>query len=136
MKHIMAAVSLGTLLVMGAGCVSTSTGGMEVAFREGGTANVRIDDSFFRQHVDVEETASNRTEFGFLSASVLVRNRLNKDFAVQYKFIWFDENGMEVLAGGRAWEQTTIHGGELVSLQATAPDKAVVKYIVRLRRIK
>lgn len=136
MKTRVAIVAFGLLLTPLAGCVSTSTGGMEVALREGGTANVRIDDGSFRQHVDVEEAKSHRTEFGFLSASVQVRNKLNKDFAVQYKFVWFDENGMEVLPGGRAWEQTTIHGGELVSLQATAPDKAVVKYIVRLRRIK
>lgn len=136
MKHIIASVSLGALLVMGAGCLSTSTGGMEVAFREGGSANVRIDDGFFRQHLEVDETISNRTEFGFMTASVLVRNKLNKDFPIQYKFVWFDENGLEVLVGGRAWEQTTIHGGELISLQATAPDTSVVKYIVRMRRAK
>lgn len=136
MKYIIATVSLSALLLTGAGCVSMSTGGIEVSFRENGSAQVRIDDGFFRQHIEIEEAKSNRTEFGFLSASVLVRNKLDKDFPFQYKFVWFDGNGMEVLPAGRAWEQATVHGGELISLQATAPDKAVVKYIVRMRRIK
>ena len=136
MKNIVASATLGLLLITVTGCVSMSTGGMEVSFRENGSAQVRIDDGFFRQHVEIEEAKSNRTEFGFLSASVLVRNKLDKDFPIQYKFLWFDANGMEVLPAGRAWEQTIVHGGELISLQATAPDTAVVKYIVRLRRIK
>lgn len=136
MKSIVIVAILVLFTIPFTGCVSTSTGGMEVSLRENESAQVRVDDGFFRQHVEIEAARSNRTEFGFLSASVLVRNKLDKDFSFQYKFVWFDGNGMEVLPAGRAWEQTIIHGGELVSLQATAPDSAVVKYTVRLRRIK
>lgn len=119
-----------------AGCISMSTGGLEAAASEGGAPTVRIDDSFFAQHVTVEDVRSHRTEMGFLAASVYVRNRYAKDFPVQYKFTWFDANGMEVQPNGRPWEQTMVHGGEGVSLAATAPEVAVTRFVVRMRRMK
>lgn len=120
-----------------AGCVSTSTGGLVVSLNEGGiSAETRIDDAFFRQHVDIVGCSAIRTDMGFLKASVLVRNRYGKDFPIQYKFTWFGGDGSEIQADGRPWEQKVMHGGEDVSLQAVAPDKSVVKFAVRLRRVK
>ena len=120
-----------------AGCVSTSTGGLVVSLKEGGTcAETRIDDTFFRQHVDIVECCAIRTDMGFMKASVLVRNRYGKDFPLQYKFTWFGGDGAEIQADGRPWEQKVMHGGEDISLQAVAPDKSIVKFAVRLRRVK
>ena len=73
---------------------------------------------------------------GFLKASVLVRNRYGKDFPLQYKFTWFGGDGAEIQADVRPWEQKVMHGGEDISLQAVAPDKSIVKFAVRLRRVK
>ena len=119
------------------GCASTSTGGLVVSLREGETsAETRIDDMFFGQHVDVVECCATRSDMGLLKASVCVRNRYDRDFPVQYKFTWFGSDGAEIQAGGRPWEQKIMHGGEDVSLQAVAPSKSVVKFAVRLRRVK
>lgn len=119
------------------GCVSTSTGGLVVSLKEGGTsAETRVDDMFFRQHIDIVECGAIRTDMGFLKASVLVRNRYGKDFPLQYKFSWFGSDGAEIQAEGRPWEQKVMHGGEDISLQAVAPEKSAVKFAARLRRVK
>ena len=129
--------ALGTALMAMAGCVSTATGGLEVSLKENdGPFRVRVDDGFFSQHIDVEESAVRRESTGFLNARVLVRNKLGRDFPVQYKFRWFDGDGMEVQPDGRPWEQKVLHGGEAASLSATAPEKSAVGFVVRLRRVR
>ena len=124
-------------LVVMTGCVVNSTGGMEVALKEGsGQTIFRIDDNSFKRHVDVEETILRRATTGFLEARVRVRCRDKRDFPIQYKFMWFDADGMEIQPGARPWEQTTLHGGEAVTLSATAPEKSGSRFVVRLRRIQ
>lgn len=137
MKRIVAIISIGATLVVGSGCVSSSTGGLEVSLQEGaGQPIVRVDDSFFRRHVDITDALVRRATTGFAEAGVHVRNRFGKDFPLQYKFTWFDADGMEVQSGGRPWEQVLLHGGEDATLSATAPEKRAVRFVVRLRRIR
>ena len=124
------------VLVAVMGCVSNSTSGLEVALKEGeGQPIIRIDDSSFKRHVDVEEAIVRRVATGFLEASVRIRNCKKMDYPIQYKFTWFDADGMEIQPGARPWEQTTLHGGEAVTLSATAPEKSGTSFVVRLRRI-
>ncbi len=117
------------------GCVSMSTGGWEVVASEGGTPTVRVDDTIFAQHVAVEDVHSHRTAEGYLAVLVQVRNKYSEDFPIQYKFTWFDANGMEVQPNGRPWEQVTLHGGESVPLSATGPEPTVVRFTMRARRM-
>ncbi|MBQ7177457.1 MAG: YcfL family protein [Victivallales bacterium] len=125
------------ILVVMLGCASDSTSGLELTLKEGGSQPIiRIVDSSFKRHIDVEEAIMRRGKTGFLEASVCVRNRKKKDYPIQYKFFWFDADGMEIQPGARPWEQTTLHGGEAVTLSATAPEKGGSKFIIRLRRIQ
>ena len=120
-----------------AGCQTPRTSGVEVDVREGAPAYLRWDDSGFAQHVELAETPiMARTEFGFLRSDVWIRNRKARDFAFQYKFCWFDANGLEVMPGKGIWEQKTIHGHETASLVGVAPDPSAVRFAVRLRRVR
>ena len=97
------------VLILGAGCVSSSTGGLEVALAEGGVqAAIRVDDRQFKRLINVENAIARRAASGFLEANVVTRNRTRNDLPIQYKFEWFDKDGMAVQPGGRPWEQTTI----------------------------
>ena len=119
------------------GCVSTvSTGGFEVSVYEGNTAGnaVRIDDRYFAKQFSIEATNIRRESSGVVAAQVRVRNMRNKDIPIQYKFMFFDNDGMEIQPGVRSWEQTTIHGGEAASLSAVTPVKSAVRFALRVRR--
>ena len=134
MKLIMSAAMV---LVVATGCMGPSTGGLEVILKEGEKqAIVRIDDSSFAKRIVVEETIARRSNTGFLGATVKVRNRFDRDFPIQYRFEWFDGDGMEIQSGGRPWEQAILHGGAAAMLSATASDKRGVRFVVRLRRVE
>lgn len=119
-----------------AGCLSTSTGGLEVIGRENVPPVIRIDDNFFARHINVEDAKIRQTDAGFRTAMVCVQNLGSGDFPVQYKFTWFDSDGFEVQPGGRPWEQTILHGGERLTLSATAPESKVTRFTVHLRWMK
>ena len=116
------------------GCASTSTGGFEVSVCEGATASVRIDDRHFAQRFCVESAIVRREASGFAAVQVRIRNKRRDDMHFQYKFAFFDSDGMEIQPDARAWEQTTLHGGASAPLEAVAPDKSAVKFVVRVRR--
>lgn len=119
------------------GCASTaSTGGFEVSVHEGNSAInvVRIDDCYFAKRFSIEAADTRREASGFVSAQVRLRNMRDEDIPIQYKFFFFDRDGMEIQPGARSWEQTTVHGGEVVSLTSVAPIKSAVKFVVRVRR--
>ncbi|MBP5284558.1 MAG: DUF1425 domain-containing protein [Kiritimatiellae bacterium] len=122
--------------IAAAGCASISTDGLEVAAAEGGGAAVRVDDYFFSRHVEVEDVNCARTDMGFLKASAYVRNKGARDFHIQYKFKWFDADGLEVGPDGRPWEQAWMRGGEAITLAAAAPDVSAVRFVVRIRRMQ
>ena len=123
--------------ILACGCASVSTGGFEVSVREGDAAvpSLRIDDRTFARRFSVETAGVRREPSGFASAQIQVRNVRREDIPIQYKFTFFDSDGMEIQPGARAWEQTTIHGGESVPLSAVAPDKSVVRFVVRVRNV-
>ena len=117
------------------GCETLSTSGLEVAVGEGGVGVIRVDDRAFSQNIVVEKGMVRREASGFAKAQVFVRNTRRDDLAIQYKFRFFDADGMEVQPGVRAWEQTILHGDDSAALSAVAPRKDVVSFSVRIRRI-
>lgn len=125
---------LSTLLL--AGC-ATGTGGWEVSLKEGQgeIQQFRADDVSFAKKLVVERTRIHRASSGFAVAEVDVRSTEKDDLNIQYRFVFFDRNGSPILPGVRAWEQLTIHGGEIQTLMATASSKDAVGFRVRTRRM-
>ena len=118
------------------GCASVPTEGFEVAVCEGvATASVRIDDRHFAQRFCVESALVRREASGFAVVQIQMRNTRRDDVPIQYKFTFFDADGMEIQPGVRAWEQSTLHGGESVSLASVAPEKTAVRFVLRVRRV-
>lgn len=148
MNKQMVIVAAACAIMPFAGCKMTrvcgSTGGMEVAQTEGGRATIRVDDPCFNEWLSVEGAVLRRTGSGFLQAGVNIRNfhtdpcdhDREDDFDMQYRFSWFDGDGMDVSADAAHWTSVTIHGGGSVQLQSTAPTAAAVKYVMRMRHIR
>ena len=117
------------------GCETMSTSGLEVAVGEGGAGVIRVDDRSLSRKLVVEKGIVRREASGFAKAQVFVRNTCRDDLPIQYKFRFFDATGLEVQPGARAWEQTVLHGDDSASLSAVAPQKDVVSFSVRIRRV-
>ena len=119
------------------GCANVTMGGFEVSIseKEAGTFSLQVGDKKLARDIIVERTAAHRNSSGFLATTVMVRNTTKTDYPVQYKFVFFDSNGMVVCPDDRGWEQKTLHGGEAGSLFAIAPTKSVASFTVHVRRI-
>jgi len=124
-----------TFAIVALGCVSPRTDGFDVSIREGESAKImNVDNRAFSQAFSLENAYVRQEPSGYSIARIRIRNVWRDDISVQYKFRFFDKDDMELQLGARAWQQTIIHGGESVSLSATAPDKSVARFAVRVRR--
>lgn len=54
-------------------------------------------------------------------------------YPVDYKFIWFDQNGMELASNLSAWRTVTIHPGEAIQFQAVAPTPQCKDFVLYLK---
>ena len=131
-----------------AGCKVTricdSAGGMEVSQTEGGRADIRADDSCFADWLSVEPPALSRSGSGILVAGVPIRNvhqdlddyGREDDFTMQYRFVWFDANGLDLSGDASHWESSTIHGDDREQFTSTAPNAAAVRFVMRMRHAR
>lgn len=70
-----------------------------------------------------------------LKAQVSLASTKNKTLSFQYKFAWFDKNGMEIDSSGNAWNPIVVHGKEFRNLQAVAPNASAKSFKVKIRSI-
>lgn len=63
-----------------------------------------------------------------------LRNLSKRGITVFYKFDWYDADGMAVATPTSAWKSRTIHGGELFSISAVAPNPRAADFRLNLRR--
>ncbi len=67
-----------------------------------------------------------------LKVQVTVTNSTTGYRAINYKFTWFDENGIEVNTTSTPWMTTTIEGGETKNLVSTAPSPKAKDFTLKL----
>lgn len=129
------------IFAVAAGCQSPRTAGFSV---DGTLMGDSADPELSVRHV-VDDPSLSRirparlvtrmSNSGFLQVQTELANETRRDMAVQYKFAWFAEDGMEIQPGKRPWEQIVIHGGESVSLSGVCPELGGVRVKLNVRRM-
>lgn len=71
--------------------------------------------------VDVINVVSARAG-DLVRASVELRNNSNFQYAMEYRFKWYDKGGMEINPEGGSWIPVSLMANETKSLQALAPN--------------
>jgi uncharacterized protein YcfL len=66
-----------------------------------------------------------------LKAQVNIVNKYSATLKFQYKFAWFNSNGMEVNADG-PWLPLVLSGNESKTLQAVAPNAAAREFKIKI----
>ncbi|MFA4945217.1 MAG: YcfL family protein [Lentisphaeria bacterium] len=130
----------GLALAAAAGCRAPQTAGMEAggtisATPEGDTQMTKFvvinNQKLARglQVVDARHTFAN----DILHASITIVAKGSRDLQFQYKFAWFNANGMEVEADRYPWTPVVVHGFESKTLQAVAPNPSVREFRLKIR---
>lgn len=74
---------------------------------------------------------------GLLKIQLKIVNKTNSYRAVNYKFAWFDKNGMQVQTPTSAWQTLALEGRETKYISAVAPtpnaNDFTVKFLADVR---
>jgi len=68
-----------------------------------------------------------------MRASVTLVSKKSDTQKLQYKFAWFDPNGMEVAPDASPWKPLMIYGNETKTIQGVAPNPSAREWKVKLR---
>jgi uncharacterized protein YcfL len=140
----MAVIAGAAVAAMLGGCVSNrkkDTSGIE-GTAGGGIAPdgaptqskfVIVNNKRLARGIQVVDLGTARTANDLLRAWVTIVSKYNKTLMFQYKFSWFDAQGMEIDPEARAWIPVTLYGNETKTLQATAPTSAATKFKIKIR---
>ena len=110
------------------GCLSAATSGTRI---DDGT--IISNNPAFASHFKAHRDASIETPEGFLRAQVRLENLERANRQLQYRFQWFDENGMALTPAKPLWKILTIHGRDIVDLEAVCPIKGASDFRLDLR---
>jgi len=121
-------------LVVSAGC-STSAANVSSVNPEEGTADILIGDPDLYDDLRVKniKTRINDTS-GFLECQCMLENKDDDSIRFEYQFQWFDEAGFEIQHAAEPWQPAKIDGYEDKPIRATAPNKRVKSFKVKVRR--
>lgn len=135
MKRILPLLAAAALFA--AGCQSPVTSGESMSVFTSGDrvvgASLRVDDPGVARHVAITGATTALTPDGLLRVQAHLTSTDHRDYAVQYKFRFFDANGMQVFGPDRPWQVAMIHGGEELRAEAVAPARDVASFVVLLR---
>ncbi len=93
-----------------------------------------VDDATLARRIDLVSTDHQILENGLIRAHATFRSNRMRSQHVQYRFSWYDENGVEIDAQGQPFRKMILQGRDAVSVQSVAPNSRAVEYKVRLRR--
>ncbi len=68
-----------------------------------------------------------------LRAQITLASKYSSTQQYQYRFAWFDENGVELDAGSRAWIPFIMYGNETKTLQGVAPNPSARQFKINIR---
>lgn len=126
MKKVCAMLSAVTVLL--AGCLSSATSGTRI---DDGT--IISNNPAFASHFRAHRDASVVTPEGFRRVQVRLENLERANRQLQYRFIWMDEHGMTMTAAKPLWKVLTLHGRDIVDLEAICPIQGAADFRLDLR---
>ncbi len=110
------------------GCSQTSTG-LSINSQ---SQNVVIDDFGLGKRIEIERAAQGEVN-GLIQARVPIKSITDKTLNLQYRFYWYDEQGLELSGSDTPWLQAILYGRDHVTLQGMAPSTQATQYRVLIR---
>ncbi|MCG6389767.1 YcfL family protein [Vibrio fluvialis] len=110
------------------GCADNSAG-LRV---DGSTQRVLIGDNVLAGRLSVEDIATSAFD-GHTRGVVRLLSQYSGDQHLQYRFYWYDNEGLEVNTQSGPWKQIIIRGEETVSLSEVSVNPNGTQFRVQIR---
>ena len=117
-------------LVLGAwvtGCAN-NTAGISAA----SSGDSRVDSSAVSRQVKIDQLMSRR-QGDLLQGSAVLVSQKSTDIRLQYKFTWFDIDGISLDDESNSWQALTLHGKAHKQVQGLAPNPQAVSFEIYVR---
>ncbi len=111
-----------------AGC-SKNTAGLSV---DGESQRVLFSDNVLGGRLTIEDISTIDVD-GHARGVVRLVSNYNGDQHIQYRFYWFDENGLEVNTRLAPWKTTIIRGTETISISEVSVNPNGKQFKVQIR---
>ncbi|MCW8336342.1 YcfL family protein [Vibrio paucivorans] len=125
MKKWLFAALMAVLVV---GC-SSNTAGLRV---DGASQNVLFGDNVLGSRLVIDDIATTEVD-GHARGVVRLVSEYNGDQHIQYRFYWYDEDGLEVNNKLSPWRQTVVRGKESFSISEVSVNPNGKQFRVQIR---
>lgn len=113
------------------GCTS-NTSGLKI---EGASQRVIYDDNVLAGRLSIEDISTIDVD-GRTRGVVRLLSKYTGDQSIQYRFYWYDDQGLEVNTKRGPWRQLIIHGAEEVSISEVSINPNGREFRVQIRQLK
>ncbi|MCA2019135.1 YcfL family protein [Vibrio tritonius] len=122
---------LGALIAIGllAGCAE-NTAGLQV---DGANQQVLFGDHVLGDRLRVEDITTTQLN-GHARGVVRLTSHYKGDQFIQYRFYWYDAQGLEVNTRPSAWQQAIVRGGEGITLSEVSIKPNGTQFRVQIRQ--
>ncbi|MGF1750507.1 MULTISPECIES: YcfL family protein [Vibrio] len=121
-------LSVGILLVL-VGCSSSKTAGIKI---EGQTQAVLYGDEAMGSKFSIDDISTIDTN-GHARGIVKLANKTSTDQIIQYRFYWYDQQGLEVNTKQAPWKRAILRGDETITLSEVSINPNGKDFRVQLR---
>jgi len=136
MKRLLILTVLLASLCLFTGCYSSvnTAENVDKSYQRNFVKNKRVlTDSSLAGRLEVTRIDKQDLDSGFLKIQATVRNTGRGNFKFYYRVSWFDEAGMSVETPASTWIEKDILGGDVLHLQAVAPNIRCRDFVIRFR---
>ncbi len=117
--------------VLTVGCSTAGIEGRKAANRE----QIRVNNPWLRPYLEL--AAMKMTTVGdVLKVNATVFSSYRKDLRLQYKFTWYDKEGMVLEEDVAPWKPITLYGYETKDVVGVAPSPAAKEFKIIFREYK
>jgi uncharacterized protein YcfL len=137
MQRIVTASVLGLAVVAGgAGCKSANTTTRDKPTYEADSIKSKnvVTDGYARDYAKVLDVRQATVPGDIMKVQVEIRNDNVRPGNMDYKFEWFDGEGMIVDSPSSIWKSFQIMKGQIMSLSAVAPDPRCKDFRLTIQR--
>lgn len=123
---------IGLLAVTGLVGCSTNTSGLQI---DGANQRVIFGQSALDDALKVADISTEKVHH-HVRGSVFLVNQTTHDQSVQYRFYWYDHQGLQVNMQPSAWQPLLIHGGETVTVSKVSISPQGQQFRLQIRENK
>lgn len=114
-----------------AACSSSQTAGISV---DSSTQQVVFGDHVLGNRLSVEQISTQNSN-GLMRGIVSVTSKFTGDQQLQYRFYWYDDQGLEVDGSDSPWRTFIVRGLDTMSIQSVAMKPEASQFRVQIRTL-